>query len=746
MKKPLAAAIAAIFVASALASCSIGRDADINSNIRVTSSDATDAAAWLEARIGDKLTKRVVIGTDADEYGVNVDTLENDGYFIRSFGREDVLFASSPAGLDRAARKYARMVESGAVTDVTYHEGYRVKRLTVAGNDISEYAIIIPDRDDNATPLAASELAAYVEKTCGALLPVFTADEYAAASEKPSRRIVLTYGDKALGNEGYTISVDGDGTLAIRGGLWRGTLFGVYDLLEQDIGWRFLGSGGNIVRKPFIPIEKREYLYEAEHIDLTSAINRTEKPSIATRGYGDRDGHTEPASDGDIMQLTREKWSYTPTCNYGFAYPACHGLQGAHGKIFSGEYEGLYDGLSKTGKQPCFTNEEILAAIDNYALTIVKERLDAGQQIGKECNVVDVAHWDGMPHTFCQCKNCVAVERVEGNHCGPYLRMANRVCALLDEHYPGVGAAILAYCGADELPAVTRPAHNLYIAYCFYLGEGYEGCQNHCISGEGCATEKGMTNKLPAKRFKEWAEVMDGSMIQVWVYPSNCGNLCYNAPQYLTLLDNAKFLASYGVGHVYHDTRWEDNGLINEELSAYLLLRFEWDATISRETARDMMREWFALIYGDAGDLIYELSIFAEDAGDRAGCWGSFNSHSEDRVDYEYVSENAERIWELCDILPKLAGSAAEEELIEKYITGFLFMTLRARYDEMYVNGSAEERDYITERYREVWSLFRKHDLSVYGGINSHLKAPETFDPDVDPRDWINGSIFKNAQ
>ena len=50
--------------------------------------------------------------------------------------------------------------------------------------------------------------------------------------------------------------------------------------------------------------------------------------------------------------------------------------------------------------------------------------------------------------------------------------------------------------------------------------------------------------------------------------------------------------------------------------------------------------------------------------------------------------------------------------------------------------GIDAEREYITARYREVWELFRKYGLPIYGYINKESYAPETFDPDTDPRVW----------
>ena len=105
----------------------------------------------------------------------------------------------------------------------------------------------------------------------------------------------------------------------------------------------------------------------------------------------------------------RQRSTYSTRFNenyggYGFTIRACHGLQNNHNTIFSGEYEGLYLGIGHEMLQPCFTNEDILEAIDHYALWSVQSRLDAGQEIGREILDVDVAQWDGGTWTFCRCK------------------------------------------------------------------------------------------------------------------------------------------------------------------------------------------------------------------------------------------------------------------------------------------------------------------------------------------------------
>ena len=128
MKKTICILLAALMLAAALASCAVLPRAAISAKIRLTSSDAAEAAAWLETRLGERLTDRVVLGTSADGYSVDVSALEDDGYFIRSLGDEVALLAKTAEGLDRVVRKYAKAVESGAAGGFTIRSTRPPKR------------------------------------------------------------------------------------------------------------------------------------------------------------------------------------------------------------------------------------------------------------------------------------------------------------------------------------------------------------------------------------------------------------------------------------------------------------------------------------------------------------------------------------------------------------------------------------------------------------------------------------------
>ena len=159
MKKILALVLSVLTASSVLASCSGERAAEKYSpKITVSSSDAAESAAWLTEKLGDRLTDEVYLAV-GDAKGIDMSDFENDGYVIRTDAGNALIVGRSADGLDRGVRKYAKAVQSGTADglDITYHEGYRVKRLTVCGRDISEYAIVKVADVTEYEPLAAQE-------------------------------------------------------------------------------------------------------------------------------------------------------------------------------------------------------------------------------------------------------------------------------------------------------------------------------------------------------------------------------------------------------------------------------------------------------------------------------------------------------------------------------------------------------------------------------------------------------------
>ena len=732
VRKIISVTLAAIMLASLLASCAAQFDLSATSSEGAVSKYRT----YLAERLGAEMPRELVIATadEATAYGVDLSDYQSDGYYIRAEGGEVLILAKSDAGLDRAVRKYAKDGDADSCL-FTYGEGYRVKRLTIAGTDISEYTIVIPDDADDCVKYSADTLAKYVGLSCGAKLGILTQTQLEnikcgeGAKCVVAHKIFITGGDESLGDEGFTITVAEDGTLSIKGGKWRGALFGVYDLLE-DIGWRFPGAA-------FITEDSREFLFESESIDLTAELNRTEIPDVAIRGGTGVLGNKDTYSTMGKAKLG----------GYGFPQRSCHGLANNHDKIFSGEYEGLYLGWDKTGYQPCFTDEYILEAIEAYVTDYVQSRLDAKQEIGKEIVDVDIAQWDSGPGDFCRCKSCTAVLKEEGSDSGAVVRMANRMAAVMDENNWDVTVSILAYYGTDILPKITRPVHNVLVSYCFFAGNGYEACSNHCISGADCDRSNNVNNVVPAERFEKWVEAMDPKNIQVWYYPLNWRKIAYNSPIYTVLLEDMKYLASKGVGHVYLCHSSPADGVVNVELSKYLCGRYLWDSSITEEESLEMIREWFTVVYGAAGDYLYQCAMLSERAGDLAGCWGVLAGVN-DHIDYKFMARHGDEVWKYYKEAVAAAETAEKQRIIENYMAGVLYTVVVGGYEDMYVNGSAAERETLCKWYSELFRIFRDNHLPIVANVYNvgetgrYLTGEVDFG--VDPHTWMDAE--KNGE
>ena len=718
--------MAAVMLAALLASCAVST---ASSKIRTTSSDAASAAAWLEARLGEKLTNSVVIGTDAKDYGVNVDSLETDGYVIRAIGDEVALFAATPDGLDRAARKYAKMVEAGVLTDVIYHEGHRVGSLAVCGEDISAFAIVTDDDADDCQLFAASELAAYIAKTCGATLATYTASEYDALEAKP-KAIRLTVDYPALGDEALKIAVAEDGEITISGGRYRGCMYGVYGL----IGWRFVYS----------PVDTDgdtiEYLYENERVDLDQSISREERPAISYRTIW------RGKVSADVVDVKFRNFSHyaDPTApssatygDYGLTGIACHGLQSHNWLDEMGEI-GLFNGTPESN-QPCYTDPDVIDFVIEKALALVENQVAAKLTIGKEITTVDVAQPDNGG--FCRCKRCMEAIRYDGSDSGPVLRFTNAVAEALAKAYPGVSASMLAYAGTNVPPTHTKPLDNVRISYCIYVGQGEFTCSRHSVSGEEC-TPGGVNNVKFGSELKGWADICSNNNLDVWYYPFDCYGTGFDSPITDQIFDSMKWLTSLGCvnGMMYHCGI--STGTLLQALNAYVGSKLMWNADMTKDEYDAIIKEWFDICYGDSADYIYPYFKQCLVAAKMTSCWCSFYSDNTDKVDNDYMTAHFDKWWEDFNTALAKADSAIQEQWVERYMGGMLYLCCGLTYEDRYVNGDDASRAAYLERYELLHTIFRKYNIHIYDSLVTYELVPETFDPEIGPFDWaVDGRV-----
>ena len=259
MSRFISLVLAAVFAASLLSGCAFTPGPAYGANIRVTSSDASDTAEWLTNRL-ETIPDKLVLGTNADGYGVELSSLENDGYVIRALAGEVALFARTAEGLDRAARRYAKLTEAGErIADETFHEGYRIGRVTIAGNDISEYAIAVEGEWEYlksiVTSNAAQGFSDLMKAACGVAVPF---------GEAAHRVIFREIADETFGEATYHYFVE-NGDLIFEYVDLQGANYGVWSFFEDQLGWEEIACG-------------ETHLNEADHIEVAEGTERFVDP------------------------------------------------------------------------------------------------------------------------------------------------------------------------------------------------------------------------------------------------------------------------------------------------------------------------------------------------------------------------------------------------------------------------------------------------------------------------------------
>ena len=696
IKRLLCVCLALLTLAALLASCA-GVRSSTPSRVRITSSDAADAAAWLEARLGERLTDSVVLGTDASEYDVDLAALEADGFFIRSFGREDVLFAKTPEGLDRAVRKYAKMVEAGAVADVTYHEGYRVKRLTVAGEDISTFAVRVEgsSRDEDATGLRArveSVAAPAVPELIGAMCGATLAD-----AESAEHFIVFRPTDEDGWGEGtYRYAVE-DGDLIFEYAELLGAKYALLTFLEDECGWKNVSAG-------------LDMLAESDGVDIPADLDVTVEPLLEglylhTNAFG------IPARNSAYQSAPGYRRLYEKI--YRIPH-ACHGWRDNDWGHVGMKDKGYGD------TNACLTNGSIFQNVMIDVINYIENKKEAGAAIGYDLNEIDVSHAD-TPF-FCKCASCSRAYKEEGGIAGVYVRFANAVAEELEkEGYGGLKVLMFAY-GFHEPPKLTAPRGDVWITYCMD-----DHCIVHPASGECCQTEFAATNEVVsgekhARRLREWAKLTDN--LYVWNY-----DLDYNVHPYIIveqIWDDMRFFSEIGVTRMFWQMRYHGLGLA--ELHMQLA---EWLDHHPDATKAEYNDEYFSLLelhFGSGWEKVAEAFALWEKAETQSGecCPGAQYYMTADpaQMDYKYYLGCQDEILSLLDSAIADADSAANVAALEELSACHLYHGCFARYFVAYETGDEAQMKRVEDDWALMLALLRRNGKDTDNMEGAYFRFP----------------------
>ena len=518
---------------------------------------------------------------------------------------------------------------------------YREKEPVIARKGKTRYCIVIADDASPSTVHGALELQMFLHRMTGAVLPI-----YSDRIPMKSREIILGDNDHlrklgtdidfgALGDEGYTIRTVGS-NLVIAGGERRGTMYGVYGLLEDHLGCRWFTS--TVSRIPhydrlalpkldetIIPaLEYREpYTWEAFDGDWAARnrMNRNSKDGGLQLRHG---GRIEWAPG--MFVHTFEK--LVPSGEYFRRRP---------------EYFSLVNGRRRRDhSQLCCTNEDVIRIVTEGVLKAFRENPQA--------DVLSVSQNDWDNH--CECKRCQALAEREESQIAPVLQMVNRVAEAVEKEFPGKTIETLAYQWTRKPPKTIRPRHNVVIRLCTI-----ECCFSHPL--DSCDSEE---NRKFADDLRGWSRMAD--RIWIWNYVTSFSHYFAPYPDLRSRDDNIRFFVRNNVKGVFQQDVYTTPAGELSELSAYVNAKLLWNPNYDENTAID---EFLWQVYGGAAPYIRAYIDMLHDTVERdnihIGIWQG--------PDAGYLTDEilarADSLWNEAE-----SAAAAEPDVLDRVKTARL--------------------------------------------------------------------------
>lgn len=445
--------------------------------------------------------------------------------------------------------------------------------LTLAEGGRSEYRIVLAADAAPAERHAAEELRAFLREMSGAEVPIGTEADPPAPREiclnARARIAALDPGFAKIepGPDGYAIRAKGPHLLLL-GHRPRGTLYGVYDLLEEHLGCRFFTRD---VRR----VPKRETL-RLPPLDLAYAPPFEYRESYWTEAF-DGDWAARRRSNGHTPRLEARhggKIVYFPFVHTFERLLSPDRYFNDHPEYFS-EVRGR---RLRERPQLCLTNPDVLR--------IATEGVREWMKSHPEATLFSVSQNDWK--NPCTCKACAAVDAREGSPSGSLLEFVNKIAEAVEKDFPGKLVDTLAYQYTRKPPRTVRPRANVRVRLC-----SIECCFAHPLST--CEKNRAFMDNLAG-----WAKITD--RLYVWDYTTDFSHYLLPFPNLDAIGPNVRTFAEHGVRGLFEQGNYSPGGGGEcSELRAYVLARLLWNPKV--DVAAEI-RDFTGAVYGEAGPLV----------------------------------------------------------------------------------------------------------------------------------------------
>ena len=406
----------------------------------------------------------------------------------------------------------------------------------------SDYSIIVSNEATPSERTAGAELQEYIKQMSGVELPVLS------QPSKFGKSIFIGYND-SIGrlagierpddhDDGFVYTTVGD-DLFICGGRYRGTMFGVYAFLEQQMGVRWYAPDCT-----FVP--------EVESWKL-SVVSHKEQPSFLYRNLCTFTG------------LYNKEWDAHNLLNCGVGGRNKYGPSEffweshAMGKLVTSqeffgshpEYFCLRNGKRMRGGQLCLSNPDVVELLKERLLKVIRDNPNNW--------AYDLSPSDN--ENYCTCSNCQSLERRLGGTSGLVLWVVNQVADAVMKVYPGKMIGMFAYKSTRQPPVGIVPRSNVVIRLCAGI------CRLHPVTDR--------ENALFVEQYEQWRRLTPN--ISIWTYRVNFQHYLLTLPNFKTIAADLAFYKQKRALGILEMGQYQSGGGEFSELRDWLTAKLLWD-------------------------------------------------------------------------------------------------------------------------------------------------------------------------
>lgn len=449
-------------------------------------------------------------------------------------------------------------------------------RLAVRGRPAT-YTVVVPAAASPSQAYAAEELQKFVEGMTGVRLPVVADDgplpdrAILLGETRHTARLLGAPADlAALGDDGFRIKTCAPHLLII-GGAARGTLYGVYEVLERFLGCRWYASWHSVI--------------PARDAIVIPSVDEAQKPAFVMREpfwYDMFDGDLAARNrcNGNAMRLADRHGGKIRFGGGLFVHTfntLCPPEEffDAHPEYFS-EIDGKRVGERS---QLCLTNPDVLKIVTERVLARIRQ--DQGARL------FSVSQNDWL--NFCTCAACRAIDDREASHAGTMITFVNGVAEAVEREFPDVWIETLAYQYTRKPPKTVRPRRNVVPRL----------CSIECDFSKPLARSAFEQNLRFVEELRAWGAMTD--KLYVWDYTTNFRDYIAPFPNVRALQENARLFRDNGVVGLFEQGAYQGRHGDFAELKAWLLAKWLWDP---ETPAGPLLDDFFSGYYGAAAPLV----------------------------------------------------------------------------------------------------------------------------------------------